>query len=72
MKQKKGSLAISEIPTADRVRILQNPDIPRHFRNQFGTVIEIRRHKLSKDEATVRLDSGGTTYVMKHDLTKID
>ncbi len=63
---------MSEIQTGDGVRIPQNPDIPRHLRNQFGTVIEIRRRRLSKDEAMVRLNSGGTIYVMKHDLTKAD
>ena len=37
---------MSEIQTGDGVRIPQNPDIPRHLRNQFGTVIEIRRRRL--------------------------
>ena len=63
---------MSEIQTGDRVRILQNQDIPRHLRNQSGTVIEIRRGGFSKDEAMVKLGSGGTIYVMKHDLTKAD
>ena len=48
---------MSEIQTGDGVRIPQNPDIPRHLRNQFGTVIEIRRSQASKDEAMARLEA---------------
>lgn len=69
---KKGNLTMSEIQNGDRVRILQNQDIPRHLRNRLGIIIEIQKCRFSKEEAMVKLDSGGRIYVMKRDLRKVD
>ena len=63
---------MKDIQVGDRVRIVDNPNVPKHLRNQLGTVIPIPTGVTTgEDEVMVKLDKGGKLFFRKHDLTKV-
>ena len=54
---------MNDIKVGDRVRIVDNLNVPEHVRNQLGTVTPTGGVPTGEDEVRVKLDKGGKAFL---------